>query len=200
MKIHMIEKNVQALGPFQRYALWLQGCPFNCEGCIAPDARDVEGGKDVPVQVLVQDILMQDVEGVTVSGGEPFFQAEELFKLIKSIKNKSDKGVIIFTGYEYERLNKDSNPSIQGILNHADVLIDGEYIKAYDDGLSMRGSSNQRAIMLSNRYKQFFNESFGHRPRKTEIFVEKDVVKVVGIPDSESKKLIDSLAKRKIKH
>lgn len=102
---------------------------------------------------------VSDTEGITISGGEPFLQAEELATMIDGIKAKRDYGVIIYTGFLKEELDKKNENGVQRLLLHADILIDGHYIKELDDGKPYRGSSNQNIYLMTDRYKPVFNDS-----------------------------------------
>ena len=84
----------------------------------------------------LRDVFLKvsDTEGITISGGEPFLQAEELATMIDGIKAKRDYGVIIYTGFLKEELDKKNENGVQRLLLHADILIDGHYIKELDDG------------------------------------------------------------------
>ena len=86
----------RALGPFTRFALWVQGCPFHCPGCMTPDARPFEGGETVAIDRLAAEVLaVDDIEGLTVSGGEPFTQAAGLAALVRQVRAYRDLGLIL---------------------------------------------------------------------------------------------------------
>lgn len=88
IRLYMAHPRTQALGPFLRYAIWVQGCNKCCPGCISPDARPLDGGYAVEVEKLVHDILSQpDIEGITISGGEPFLQQVALCELIDAVRS-----------------------------------------------------------------------------------------------------------------
>lgn len=133
----------------------------------------------------LRDVFLKvsDTEGITISGGEPFLQAEELATMIDGIKAKRDYGVIIYTGFLKEELDKKNENGVQRLLLHADILIDGHYIKELDDGKPYRGSSNQNIYLMTDRYKSVFNDYYnGTTKRNIEIDVEKDNVYMVGVP------------------
>ena len=112
-----------------------------------------------------------------------FLQAEELATMIDGIKAKRDYGVIIYTGFLKEELEKKNDNGVQRLLLHADILIDGHYIKELDDGKPYRGSSNQNIHLMTDRYKPVFNDYYnGTTKRNIEIDVEKDNVYMVGVP------------------
>ena len=152
LRLYQREPNVYTLGPGRRYCLWVQGCERQCPGCVSVHSRDPEGGYSMTLHALAMEIKMSNPEGLTISGGEPFLQAEALAELLQLLKNgmHCDPGVIVYTGYTLEELQQ--RPDAQALLAHTDLLIDGPYVQALDDGLSLRGSSNQRVIPLTQRY------------------------------------------------
>ena len=63
----------RALGPGLRYAIWTQGCPFNCPGCVTPEGRPIVAAKIIDTTTLANDIIgNKNISGVTISGGEPY--------------------------------------------------------------------------------------------------------------------------------
>ncbi len=178
LSVHMREPAVRTLGPGVRYALWVQGCPRRCPGCVAPEAQALDGGTELETGALAWEILLSGVEGLTISGGEPFLQAEALAELIRTVRRKRDLGVIVYTGYRYEELLAD--PAARALLEETDLLIDGPYVKELDDGKSLRGSSNQRVIPLTERYREELS-LYGRPERPTEAFAHGAEVHYVGV-------------------
>ncbi|WP_140397603.1 MULTISPECIES: 4Fe-4S single cluster domain-containing protein [unclassified Flavonifractor] len=178
LSVHMREPAVRTLGPGVRYALWVQGCPRRCPGCVAPEAQALDGGTALETGALAWEILLSGAEGLTISGGEPFLQAEALAELIRTVRRKRDLGVIVYTGYRYEELLAD--PAARALLEETDLLIDGPYVKELDDGKSLRGSSNQRVIPLTERYRGELS-LYGRPERPTEAFVHGAEVHYVGV-------------------
>ena len=168
------------LGPGLRSALWVQGCCFCCEGCVAQSMRGPGGSWIAPAE-LAAAMLEKDVEGVTISGGEPFLQAGPLAETVRLMKACRDVGVIVYTGFSLQELQKRANPEVNSFLMEIDLLIDGPYIANQDDGLALRGSSNQNVYTLSPRYEQAVSLYHGGA-RKVEIRVEQDRILMVGVP------------------
>lgn len=167
----------EALGPYKRYALWVQGCNKRCPGCISPDAQPLDGGCSVDTNDLASEILsLSDLEGITISGGEPFLQQEALCELIDLVRAKKDFGVIIYTGMKYSEIN--NSPLAQ----RCDLIIDGEYIEELNDDKSMRGSSNQNAVCITDRYQRYVDQYYGVPGRKVEFVLNNHQISLVGIP------------------
>lgn len=151
-KIQNFSKEVYVLGPGKRFVIWYQGCLKNCRNCINQDGRKLEGGIFYSNNELLELIMNEkELTGVTLSGGEPFIQFDEVFRLIKVIKENTDLDIIIYTGYKLNDLIKKYGNEF---CEYIDILIDGEYIEELDHGEELRGSSNQKIHFLSNKYKK----------------------------------------------
>ena len=139
----MYDSIVDGLG--LRIVVWTQGCAHNCFKCHNPQTHDFEKGKYYNIDELVDKIVKYPLKsGVTLSGGDPFFQKEETLYLVKKLK-ENKINIWAYTGFIYEDLIKDQ--IWLETLKHIDVLIDGPFIfKEYDPLLKFRGSKNQRII------------------------------------------------------
>lgn len=137
-------------GPGRRAALFLQGCPIHCPGCQNRHLWNPDAGHTATVD-QVANVLLATGLPVTISGGEPFYQASALAELVGRLK-AAGRHVIVYTGYALEDLLDvaDAMPGVIETLEAADVLVDGPYVAGLDhDGMQWRGSSNQRAIDLA---------------------------------------------------
>ncbi len=153
LRIFRRQSPVKVLGPFSRAVIWLQGCDFGCPNCIVPESWDQKAGDLVNITELADWILGEnDIEGITLSGGEPFLQAENLAILIDSIKQKKDLGIVCYTGYKLEQLFKFGTQEQRLLLTKIDLLIDGLYKEELHADLKWRGSTNQRLLPLTKRY------------------------------------------------
>jgi anaerobic ribonucleoside-triphosphate reductase activating protein len=86
-----------------------------------------------------------------VLGGEPFLQPEGLLSLVTALKAHGQH-VTLYSGYTLEELLSLSDPLIAQILDLADILIDGPFVKEFSDCAGeWRGSTNQRIIHLRCR-------------------------------------------------
>ena len=155
----------------------------------------MKGGYEDTSERLAQEILASDSQGITVSGGEPFLQAEPLVDLLLQVKSKRDVGVIIYTGNTYEDLLSSEDNSVQRLLSLCDLLVDGEYKEEMNDGKNLRGSSNQRALPLTDRYRTDASD-YGTKERQVEFFVHEGVMRMVGIPSKEMLERFNELETR----
>lgn len=139
-----------------RTVLWTQGCSHNCEGCHNPMTHDFNGGFLKDVEELKKEIsLLEMQDGITLSGGDPFFQVDAVYEIVKYCE-EIGLNVWCYTGFTFEKLLEMSlkNPKILSLLNKIDVLVDGKFIlslKSYD--CLFRGSTNQRLIDVKKSLK-----------------------------------------------
>ena len=107
-----------------------------------------------------------------------------MIALIDKVRETVDLGVIIYTGYTIDELNSSENIYYKKLLKKSDLIVDGEYVESLNDGKNLRGSSNQRAIPLTDRYRDFSKE-FGTRPAEVEFFFQEEKISMVGVPSQE---------------
>jgi len=153
LKVARYIEQCNSLGPGRRGVIWTQGCPNNCRGCVSPEMRSLDGGEQVKIDFLVDFFLdVDDIEGLTFSGGEPTCQATGLNRLIDRLREKRDLTMMSYTGFLYENLLNSEDKEVRGFLSRLDLLIDGPYIEELHCDRLWRGSSNQRILFLSDRY------------------------------------------------
>jgi len=170
----------QALGPGTRAVVWVQGCPLNCRGCLAPNWIPFIAATSMTPDQILERLDLDAITGLTFSGGEPMEQAAGLAALARLARQKKDFDLICFTGYRYDRLLKDPpNTGVPELLAEVDVLIDGPFIQSLNDSVGLRGSSNQRVIHLTSRLKEYDLES---NTRKVEIRVTDGELRFIGVP------------------
>ena len=185
-KLYIYERvsSTKALGPGERYTIWLQGCAHNCKGCIAPETHELErGGYYISVEELIDEIRRnKNLRGVTISGGEPFLQAKKLKRLLLEIE-KLELDIICYSGYKLEELEKNIVEGSKELLQHIDILVDGKYIEELNTGEYLRGSSNQNIHHLKNTYKSQEEKMNNYKNRGIEIsFKSENDIFITGIP------------------
>ena len=195
IRISWYTKKTDLLGPFLRSVLWVQGCSRNCPGCIAEHTHSPEGGEVVLIGDIAKEfIAVNETEGMTVSGGEPFHQSDRLCRLAGEIRERRPGyGLIIYTGYTYEELTASDEKSVKELLGMTDILIDGAYVKELDDNAGLRGSSNQRVIPLTDRYSEHMEMYLNPAARKNSMEINGEVFRMTGIPSQSSKELMKKL-------
>lgn len=179
LKIAQIEECTELLGPYRRFVFWVHGCCFDCPGCIAENTKK---GPYIEINIndLAEQIIESPTEGITISGGEPFLQAESVSELIKLIKKQKDIGVIIYSGFKIEEIKK--KEQMADLLNYTDILIDGQYIKELDDERPFIGSANQRLHYITERYKKIGEIYYNTSCRRAEIKFTENQVAIIGVP------------------
>lgn len=137
-------------GPGNRFVLWTQGCSKGCSECFNPETWSTNIYKELsPTQIfeLIKDF---EVDGVTISGGDPLEQEDELLELLMLLSTmRLRKGVILFSGFTRAEIS--SNFIREQCLKYIDVLVDGRYEKNLKIDFSLRGSSNQEFYFFSNK-------------------------------------------------
>ena len=89
-------------GPGLRFAVFVQGCTHACPGCHNPDSQPACGGVVRRIDELANEIAANGlVQGVTISGGEPFEQAAECAELALRVRERG-LNVWTYSGYRYE--------------------------------------------------------------------------------------------------
>ena len=124
---------VTTLGYGKRVGIWVTGCNKNCVNCMSSDLKDKHSGIDISPTKIVESITSSNVafDGITISGGEPFLQFDELYELLRELNKKSE-------------LTEKFPDEIGDIKSLVSVLVDGEYIDQLNDNIGLRGSNNQK--------------------------------------------------------
>ncbi len=132
-------------GPGLRFVVFTQGCPHRCPGCHNPETQPLTGGRELAPEALAAGFGQNPLTaGLTLSGGEPFLQAEACAKLAAAA-HAVGWTVWTYSGYPYEEIL--ARADFRALLEETDVLVDGPFLasqKRYD--LLFRGSANQRLI------------------------------------------------------
>lgn len=132
-----------------RTVIWFQGCLHNCKGCQNPETHDMNGGMVVDIDEIKMKLKnLKYQSGITLSGGDPFFQPEAALEIAKFAKSIG-LNVWAYTGFTYEALLSDK--SRLDLLKYVDVLVDGKFmIDKKSLNCKFRGSTNQRLIDVKN--------------------------------------------------
>ncbi len=162
----------EAMGPGKRACVWVQGCTIDCPGCATPELIPNVGGETVTTRELADRIReardSHGIEGVSFSGGEPFEQAMALAE-ITAILRAEGLSILAWSGHPRSFLEgPHAPPGSASLLASLDVLIDGRFVlKRVARRLPLRGSTNQRIHLLTDRYRAEDFASAGFEARFT---------------------------------
>jgi len=159
MYVDRIIYPISSLGPGKRIVVWTSGCNRRCLGCANPELWNQYPEQEIKPERLAESLKkqfnFQEVDGISITGGEPFDQAEDILELIDNLEFKGD--ILAFSGYTIEAIK--NNDSMKLLLDEVDVLIDGEYIEELNDGKAvLRGSANQRIHILNPVVKGIYDD------------------------------------------
>lgn len=177
MYIARILYPVEVLGPGKRIGIWLCGCSHGCKGCSNPELWQVKDKYKISIDSVLKLIHqisdVNQVDGFTITGGDPMEQSEELQNLFKMLKSISDD-ILVYTGFEIEELTEKQ-------LENISVLIDGKYVEELNDNSLLRGSSNQRIHILEENQRIKYEKYLKAEANKIQNFNTSDGVVSVGI-------------------
>lgn len=180
---------VTTLGPGRRAGIWFQGCSLHCPGCISADTWD-HGQGEITVNEVVKTMLpwLAEADGVTISGGEPFEQAEALEALLSALRAEIgvDKDVLIYSGQSWEKISL----RVAAWSGLADAVISDPFLRSAPQTLVWRGSDNQRLHWLTalgrERYTAWSHALRETQPKALDVCFEGDTVWMAGIPEAGS--------------
>lgn len=176
LRVSRVHFPVNALGPGLRLGIWVQGCDLGCLGCMARDTWDPDGGRDLPVDHLVQtwrQAYRRGARGLTISGGEPSRQAPALAELVDGVRaatreeDASDGrdepdadapaalvDILVFTGLDGPQFAAMA-PQLHA---RTDAVVLGRFDITQPTDLLWRGSADQELIPLTPLGRQRFEE------------------------------------------
>jgi anaerobic ribonucleoside-triphosphate reductase activating protein len=177
INLHSTIKSSRVNGPGDRFVIWTQGCRKMCKNCYNPETWSHYRNNLVDIDFLVEEIKNSNSTGVTISGGDPFEQPEELFYLLREIKQLDlSDGVIVFSGYTIDEIRGDIK--LEKCLDYIDVLIDGLYIEEKRITNGLAGSSNQEFHFLTDKISR---DSI-NIDQEVEIHSLGDLIQITGFP------------------
>lgn len=152
LRISHFEPASYANGPGRRAVLWVQGCSLGCPGCFNPHTHSPRSGQERTVDALWLQIahVAHQVDGLTVSGGEPFQQRRPLMKLLRRVRFELGLPVIVWTGFTWDELQR--MPEFARLPVAIDAIIAGRFEQTRRIAQGMRGSENKTIHLLSAAY------------------------------------------------
>ena len=197
LRIAQIVPSTEAEGPGRRFAIWFQGCPLRCPGCCNPEMLSFSDGESHTVSDLLNRIRKaDDIEGITLLGGEPFAHADGAADLARSVREHG-LSVMVFSGYTLDELKANTNPDVGNLLGSTDILVDGPYVRELPDTRRRWiGSTNQRVHFLTDRYRS--DDPCWFKPNTLEIRVDRSGITVNGFPTANANVLGRGWARRSL--
>lgn len=189
---------VTVLGPGRRLGLWLQGCSIRCRGCVSQDTWERDPARALPVAELLAwcRSTAADLEGVTISGGEPFDQPQGLLALLKGLDawrkaSGRDFDILCYSGYPLATLQA-RHAKLLALL---DALIPEPYADGLPLGKAWRGSANQALVPLSELGRQRYAPWLDADPdgKRIQLAVEGGRIWLIGIPARDDMAQLEAL-------
>lgn len=125
-KIHSIQSLGTLDGPGIRFVVFMQGCNLRCHCCHNPDTWEVNNGKEISDEDLINKAIrykeyFKDNGGITVSGGEPLLQAKFVYEVFKKAHENNINTCLDTSGCIL-------TDDVKLLLSHTDkVLLDIKY-------------------------------------------------------------------------
>lgn len=141
MRIGRVYYPVTTLGYGRRIGIWVSGCSRHCPNCISPELQNPENGKTVEPEDLFQMVekYIPRVDGITISGGEPLEQADELYRLMGMFCQKGIDDILLYSGFTIEELRQKQDTACGRCVEMAAVVVLEPYIDELNDGIGLRG-------------------------------------------------------------
>ena len=148
MRYGQIRKYDVANGPGVRTSIFVTGCSHKCYNCFNEEYQDFKAGDlwtREETKELISYLRLPQVKGLSILGGEPMENAQELLGIVEEVKKEVKKDIWLWSGFSFEEII--GNETRLKLLREVDVLVDGKFIQKLKDlRLEFRGSSNQRII------------------------------------------------------
>jgi len=196
---------VTVLGPGRRIGLWLQGCTIRCKGCVSQDTWPADPARAMPVKALLdwcRKVAANGLDGITISGGEPFDQPKALAALLDGLiawrkTANLDFDLLSYSGYPFKTLEKQHAK----LLARLDAVIPEPYADGRPLGHLWRGSDNQTLVPLSARGTARYAD-FGAAPqapdeKRMQVALENGKLWFIGIPHRGDMTALEALCQQR---
>ena len=195
LNVHSITYGTLMNGPGKRNMVHLQGCTLKCNGCFSTHTWSPEDNEIVPIRNLAEELLLENPEGITISGGEPMQQPDGVIALLHTIRSESTRkgienlSILMYTGYTVKELQSQGVYAELSVL--LDILVSGRYDKKRRTGYGLRGSANQKITIFSEKHTM---SELTEDNNILEVSIGSDEIHVTGFPTKDTvKKLKNSL-------
>lgn len=177
---------VTVLGPGRRIGIWVQGCSIECKACVSRDTWAQDAGKAMRVADLLawcEQVSGNVLDGVTISGGEPFEQAAALAQLLRGLarwrgRRGLDFDILCYSGYPLATLRSRH----AALLDRLDAVIAEPYVDALPSEHPWCGSANQKLTALSKRGQRRYASAPDPAGKRIQALADGPRIWYVGIP------------------
>lgn len=194
---------VSTLGHGHRIGIWFQGCSIGCKGCCSRDTWLAKPEHRSTVEAVlgwIESQPLEQVDGFTLSGGEPFEQPQTLAQLLASLRQLPERrdgqqrDLLLYSGFTWSRLQRDHKP----VLALADAVISEPFLSSRPDG-RMAGSDNQAVHLIStlgqSRYGS--DRAVQPAPRALQLHHDGQQLWLIGIPRRGDLEMLQRQARNK---
>lgn len=145
-------------------SVFVNYCSFHCLGCWNSETWERKDDLFVEDEKVANDIIesldqfeLDPPIGLSLLGGDCILpdNAESTANIIRMVLEKKPNIVIgLWTGYKFEYLLKKMDENQKYILEHIDVIIDGQFMQGKKIANKRYGSYNQRVINVPKSLKE----------------------------------------------
>ena len=174
MNIASLDLSIDTNGPGRRLCIWLQGCSLSCEGCFNPHTHSANISLLLTTDQLVEYIVdfekEERIRGITLTGGEPLQQPEQVLALLNKMPTNLD--IVLFTGYTVKEILAD--PIKSEIVKRCDASLCGRYKGSPE----VAPLACKKLLLSSGRIRK---EDI-HHSRVVELIISQDYGLITGFP------------------
>jgi anaerobic ribonucleoside-triphosphate reductase activating protein len=196
VKLSRLHHPVTVLGHGRRAGVWFQGCSIRCHGCVSQDTWDARDSHEIPVADVVAWIAghADDLDGVTLTGGEPFDQPEALDELLTGLEALRSTlpqplDLLSYSGYSHRLLGR-RHPDL---ISRLDALISEPFVQHRATTLPLRGSSNQVLSTPTALGRERYASPPPAGGRRIQVSAQDDGLWYIGIPAPGDMERLDAM-------
>jgi len=178
IRVNLIYHPLYVLGRGERVGIWFQGCSLGCKGCISQHTWDKDGGTIYQIEGLVMKLLSYGATKITITGGEPFEQSQQLKELLITLRERGVNDILLYSGFKFHHLKT----NFPDILKLIDVLVVGRFEMDKPTKFVYKGSENQEMIILNHKLEEKYIQYKQDTKRRLQVTKGEELF-VLGIPD-----------------
>lgn len=151
--IHSLESFGTVDGPGVRFVVFFQGCPMRCLYCHNPDTWNIEDGKcmeaDEILERLERNRAFYSSGGLTVTGGEPLLQMDFLLELFTKAKERGIHTCLDTSGILFDAQNEKKMEKFLALAKVTDlVMLDIKHMEQAEHK-KLTGHSNENVFAFA---------------------------------------------------